>query len=72
MELSRRLALSEVFNLRPLIRAISLALCLAVSIAGFALTILDLAGKLKLSQNRKPEDREGIMDFLLSHFGPRR
>src|SRR5260370_30783941 len=37
-ELSRGLALSEVFNRRPLIRAISLALCLAVSIAGFGLS----------------------------------
>ncbi len=36
-ELSRRLALGEVFNLGPLIRAISLASCLAVSIAAFAL-----------------------------------
>lgn len=36
-ELSRRLELREVFNLRPLARAIGLATLLAVSVAGFRL-----------------------------------
>jgi transcriptional regulator len=34
------------------------------AIAGFALTITKLEGKLKLSQNRKPEDREGALRGL--------
>jgi hypothetical protein len=36
-ELTRGLSLGEVFNRRPLLRAISLAVCLVVSLAGFAL-----------------------------------
>jgi transcriptional regulator len=34
------------------------------AIAGFALTITGLEAKLKLSQNRKPEDREGALRGL--------
>ena len=34
------------------------------AIAGFALTITALEGKLKLSQNRRPEDREGALRGL--------
>ncbi len=34
------------------------------AIAGFALTITALEAKLKLSQNRKPEDREGALRGL--------
>jgi transcriptional regulator len=34
------------------------------AIAGFALTITSLEGKLKLSQNRKPADREGALRGL--------
>jgi transcriptional regulator len=37
---------------------------LTLAIAGFALTITALEGKLKLSQNRKPEDREGALRGL--------
>jgi transcriptional regulator len=35
------------------------------AIAGFALTVTAIEGKLKLSQNRRPSDREGVLRGLL-------
>jgi transcriptional regulator len=40
------------------------------AIAGFALTITALEGKLKLSQNRRPEDKEGALRGLRARGGP--
>jgi transcriptional regulator len=40
------------------------------AIVGFALTITALEGKLKLSQNRRPEDREGALRGLRARGGP--
>jgi transcriptional regulator len=40
------------------------------AIAGFALTITALEGKLKLSQNRKPEDREGALRGIAARGAP--
>jgi transcriptional regulator len=40
------------------------------AIAGFALTITKLEAKLKLSQNRKPEDREGALRGLAERGAP--
>jgi transcriptional regulator len=40
------------------------------AIAGFALTVTALEGKLKLSQNRRPEDREGAIQGLRARGGP--
>ncbi len=39
------------------------------AIAGFALTVTAIEGKLKLSQNRKPEDREGVLRGLRRRGG---
>ena len=41
-ELTRRLSVGEVFNRRPLVRAVALALCLGVSIAAFALAATEV------------------------------
>jgi transcriptional regulator len=40
------------------------------AIAGFALAITALEGKLKLSQNRKPEDREGALRGIAARGAP--
>ena len=40
------------------------------AIAGFALTITALEAKLKLSQNRKPDDREGALRGLAAPAAP--
>jgi transcriptional regulator len=40
------------------------------AIAGFSLEITALEGKLKLSQNRKPEDREGALRGLRARGAP--
>ncbi len=40
------------------------------AIVGFALEIRVLEGKLKLSQNRRPEDREGALRGLRERGGP--
>ncbi len=40
------------------------------AIAGFAVEITRLEGKLKLSQNRKPEDREGALRGLRARGAP--
>jgi len=40
------------------------------AIAGFELAITALEGKLKLSQNRRPEDREGALAGLHARGGP--
>ncbi len=40
------------------------------AIAGFAIEIASIEGKLKLSQNRRPEDREGAIRGLRERGGP--
>lgn len=40
------------------------------AITGFALTVVELHGKLKLSQNRKPADREGALRGLARRGSP--